>query len=293
MKPILRVLQLNAASLFEPDWPARRIEIAAWLDHLDPDVVCLQEIWQDSSGVNSAEWLVDHQPNGRWFFCYDGILVQSPPALSPTVHLGSAILSRWPIESHQVHRLSVDQQHSATPTAENKLLEARTAGLDVFTTHLPPGYKEAKVRRIQVKLIDSIVRNSMVVPSIMPPILCGDFNAEPDSDEIRFLCGLTSIDGVDTSWHDAWRVIGDIDAGHTVKTSNPYFAPFRLPARRIDYIFIGETVRTRKQVVADEWQEPGLFPGKILSATVVCDKPLTGVYASDHCGLCVDIGWTS
>ena len=28
----------------------------------------------------------------------------------------------------------------------------------------------------------------------MPAILCGDFNAEPDSDEIRFLCGLTALD---------------------------------------------------------------------------------------------------
>ena len=43
----------------------------------------------------------------------------------------------------------------------------------------------------------------------MPPILCGDFNAEPDSDEIRFLCSLTALDGRTTFFQDAWRVAGD------------------------------------------------------------------------------------
>src|SRR5690349_4716082 len=42
---VLRVAQLNAGSLLEPGWEQRRHEIVAWLDRLDPDVVCLQEIW--------------------------------------------------------------------------------------------------------------------------------------------------------------------------------------------------------------------------------------------------------
>lgn len=39
----LRVVTLNAASLVEPGWPERRRELLAWLDRLDPDLVCLQE----------------------------------------------------------------------------------------------------------------------------------------------------------------------------------------------------------------------------------------------------------
>ena len=46
---VLRVAQLNAGSLLEPDWPGRRLEIVAWLRRLDPDVVCLEEIWQDDN----------------------------------------------------------------------------------------------------------------------------------------------------------------------------------------------------------------------------------------------------
>ena len=40
----LRVVQLNAGSLLEPGWDDRRHEIVAWLERLEPDVVCLQEI---------------------------------------------------------------------------------------------------------------------------------------------------------------------------------------------------------------------------------------------------------
>ena len=43
----------------------------------------------------------------------------------------------------------------------------------------------------------------------MPVILCGDFNAEPDSDEIRFLCSLTPLDGRTAYYQDAWRAVGE------------------------------------------------------------------------------------
>ena len=37
-----------------------------------------------------------------------------------------------------------------------------------------------------------------------PQILCGDFNATPDSDEMRFLRGLTTLGGRRTHFQDAW-----------------------------------------------------------------------------------------
>jgi endonuclease/exonuclease/phosphatase family metal-dependent hydrolase len=56
----LRVVQLNADSLVGPRWSERRHEIVAWLDELTPDVVCLQEIWQDDRHCNTGGWIADH-----------------------------------------------------------------------------------------------------------------------------------------------------------------------------------------------------------------------------------------
>ena len=42
---MLRVVQLNVDSLVSAGWRERRDEIVYWLDELDVDVVCLQEIW--------------------------------------------------------------------------------------------------------------------------------------------------------------------------------------------------------------------------------------------------------
>ena len=42
-----------------------------------------------------------------------------------------------------------------------------------------------------------------------PPVVVGDFNAEPDSDEIRFMRGAHAIGGKSVYFNDAFRVAGD------------------------------------------------------------------------------------
>jgi endonuclease/exonuclease/phosphatase family metal-dependent hydrolase len=74
------------------------------------------------------------------------------------------------------------------------------------------------------------------VREAMPPILCGDFNAEPDSDEIRFLCSLAPLDGRTTGYQDAWRVAGD-GPGYTQDwRTNPIAAAMNVHRKRIDYV---------------------------------------------------------
>ena len=57
---VLRVVQLNVDSLVGPRWPERRHEIVTWLDELNADVVCLQEIWQDDRHPNTGGWIAEH-----------------------------------------------------------------------------------------------------------------------------------------------------------------------------------------------------------------------------------------
>ena len=170
-----------------------------------------------------------------------------------------------------------------------ELLHARTAGLDVFACHLAPAPTHGLHRRRQVVAIDELIRAARGDLDVllggrhhraaMPPILCGDFNAEPDSDEIRFLCGLTPLDGRTTFFQDAWRVAGDGPGLTQDWRGNPIAAAMNVHRKRIDYVFVG-----------DPFQRAGGI-GRVLRAEPAFHEPLTGVLASDHAGLVVDIAW--
>jgi endonuclease/exonuclease/phosphatase family metal-dependent hydrolase len=269
----------------------RRFEVAAWLDRLDPDVVCLQEIWQSETAPNTAGWLVDQAAEGRWHWTFAGGPMPPEFAPDPTILFGSAILSRWPIG---------EQHHWALPLAAEpddlvgrmpwELLHVQTAGLDLFSTHLAPAPHHGHHRAVQVAAIDDHVRairdgKDVLVPGRrrkgMPAILCGDFNAEPDSDEIRFLSSLATLQGRTTFYQDAWRVAGD-GPGYTQDWRvNRIAASLNVHRKRIDYVFVG-----------DPFLREGAA-GRVLSAAVAFDTALTGVLASDHAGLVVEIAWPS
>jgi endonuclease/exonuclease/phosphatase family metal-dependent hydrolase len=103
-----------------------------------------------------------------------------------------------------------------------------------------------------------------------PPILVGDFNAEPDSDEIRFLRGHTSLGNKTVYFADAFRIAGDGSPGVTFSKKNPYAEPLREPERRIDYVFTRPDDQHR---------------GEPVHARVCFDEPEGGVFASDHFGV--------
>jgi len=68
-------------------------------------------------------------------------------------------------------------------------------------------------------------------------ILCGDFNAPPDSDEIRRITGRTAHAYGDLVFYDAWEVAGDGSPGYTFAQENPSAALNLFPDRRFDYVF--------------------------------------------------------
>ncbi len=288
---MLRVLTLNIGSLFEAGWAERRHEIVAWIDKLGPDVICLQEVWQDIGEDNTARWLADHAQD-HYEFVFGGHAVAWTEREKPNMRFGSAILSRWPIDEHTTFRLPL------APEPEDfyltgmpwELLHARTAGLDLFTTHLAAAPSHGRHRQVQVQAIQDHVtelrgdRDSFVDPpnprEHMPAILTGDFNAEPESDEIRFLKGYTQLGGRTVYWQDAWATAGDGGPGLTQDwRTHELAASLNVHRKRIDYVFVG-----------DPFLRAG-DAGRVLSAKVVAHEPLTGVQASDHCGLLVEIAW--
>lgn len=259
---MLRVLTLNLWNL-SGDWRARREEILLWLRRLEPDVVCLQEVIDDGQR-NTARWLAERSG-------YTGC-VFGGGAIDGRMQFGNAILSRQAIDLDATYALPNDPRPEGV---DRVLVHARTAGVDVFCTHLTSLYPFGNLRERQVLRIDELITEHADPSASLPPILAGDFNAEPDSTEIRFLTGSTSLEGRSTYFQDAWRVAGGREPGWTWSNANPFAEAEHEPDRRIDYVFSG-------------FRRPD-GRGRIMACSVVCDHALTGVFPTDHFGLLADI----
>ncbi|MEO1061023.1 MAG: endonuclease/exonuclease/phosphatase family protein [Actinomycetota bacterium] len=287
---LLRVLTLNVGSLLEPGWDRRRHEIVSWLDHVEPDVVCLQEVWEDATSPNTGAWLAEHSGT-EWHTAFGGAAFAPELWPDPSLRFGSMILSRWPIDGDEYVRLPVLDDADPFPSRVPwELFRVQTAGLDVSSVHLAAAPSHGHHRGAQVVAIDEHLRRARgeldAIPppgttrEAMPAILCGDFNAEPDSDEIRFLTSLAVLDGRTTFWQDAWRVAGDGGPGLTQDwRTNPIAAAMNVHRKRIDYVLVG-----------DPYQRTG-SAGRVVHAEVVCDEPRTGIVASDHFGVMADVVW--
>ncbi|MET9486964.1 endonuclease/exonuclease/phosphatase family protein [Nocardia sp. NPDC006630] len=280
---VLRIVQLNIGSLLEPHWERRRQEILAWFDRLDPDLVCLQEVWETGPGTNTAGWLVEQAPAGRWHWCFGGYPFPEDAWADRTLRFGSAVLSRWPIDRHEVLPLPADpapRDPHPSWRIQAELLYAHTAGIDAFSTHLAPPPAQAYQRVQQVLAIDDAIRARRDPDTPLPAILCGDFNAKPPSDEMRFLNANAVIEGRSTSYVDAWSTLRPTEPGNTYDPlANPQARALNVPPQRIDYVFVG-----------DPFLRPG-GAGRILRADLAFHEPLTGIHASDHFGLVVDVHW--
>jgi endonuclease/exonuclease/phosphatase family metal-dependent hydrolase len=288
----LRVVQLNVDSLIGPGWTERREELVVWLDELAPDVVCLQEVWQGDRDPNTGGWIADHA-GGDWHWEFGGFA--SPTSertkADPSFRFGSAILSRWPIDVVEVMSLPVCLDAPGRPHVRMfppalphdfsfELLHVRTAGVDVYSTHLQPMAAQAAHRIEQVLFIDDAIGRTCDPDASMPPILCGDFNADPMSDEVRFLTAKAVINGRSTYFQDSWEVVHGL-GGHTWDPANELTAGANEPPARVDYVFVG-----------DPSHRPG-GAGRVLAASLAFNEPRTGTFASDHFGLCVDVLWPS
>lgn len=258
-------MTLNIWNLDGP-WRERRTEIVTWIDRLAPDLVLLQEVVEAADGRNQAQWLADHCA-GDWSLAYGGT------GEVGVGRFGNAIVSRWPVDDTAVADLPHEPRED---DVRRVAVHARTGGYDVFCTHLNWRFDDGFVRERQVAALADFVASRADAAGPLPPIVGGDFNADPDAQEIRFLCGLASMDGRSAYFQDAWRVAGGGGPGLTWDNRNPFAAAVREPDRRIDYVFVG-------------WRPHPNGPGRVESARVVCDRALTGTFASDHFGLLVEI----
>jgi endonuclease/exonuclease/phosphatase family metal-dependent hydrolase len=174
------------------------------------------------------------------------------PGRPPEVHSGTAVVSRLPHRVVDVVERRIGGFHYWT-------LAVALDGWRVVTPTTPWHPDAAAVRHRQaVELTERHGGPGTVV--------AGDLNATPDEPAVRHLAA---------HFQDAWAVAGD-GPGTTWSQDNPLAAAeiSRLGCRpgRIDYVFAGSGVR-------------------VVSVGLVGDRPVDGVWLSDHAGVVADLAF--
>lgn len=253
---------------------ARRMELCQQhLRALRPDVVALQEVREIPGTLENTAATLARALDLHYVFA------EALPWGGGTE--GLALLSRARIAASDHRELP-----HATAAERRVVLHAELdfAGTRVaaFTTHLNYRMSHGVEREDQVEAVDQFVTATVakIAPAPAVTLLMGDFNATPDSDEIRFLRGLHSLRGRRTYYQDAFLAHTDRerDAGLTWSRRNPYTQRLRFlqTDRRLDYVFVGAPARTGRGVVH--------------SCRVVLDEgDADGVFPSDHFGVLAEV----
>lgn len=283
----LKVLTLNIWHDQAP-WSERLRLLRRWIKRLDPDLIGFQEVLV-GEGVDQAREILDLNP------IHDGDDLRDPdadrlgydsnyelaygPAMTmpdrPHLQFGNAIASRWPIIDREEIRLP-DRGDWESRAALSVTVDSPFGPIGLTCTHLHWQFNHGSVREKQVSLLAERAWKRRPENGF-PPIVVGDFNAEPESDEIRYMTGRHSLAGKSVAFLDAWEVAGDSGLpgeegrGTTWSNRNAYARLECEPRRRIDYIFAGLPGRSG--------------PGLIEHCRVVCNQDEDGVWPSDHFGV--------
>lgn len=193
------------------DWPKRRELIVAGLRELDPDVVALQEVLQDTALPNQAATLAEALGYEWRFFSTD------PP--DQARRYGNALLTRRPILAQDERRL---HPYDDARIAGHLRIQIDGRPVALYVTHLhwrPEGgaIRERQLRDL-LEFVDATRGNA-------PAVLAGDFNAEAGTPELADLR---------TAYTDAYGALHPGATAETSTTVNPAFFDFRA---RIDHVF--------------------------------------------------------
>lgn len=255
----LTVLTLNLWNRAAP-WEERLAVIRRGVEALAPDVIALQE------AIRFPEYGFDQPALVAEAMGYH--IAHGQPDDGP-YPFGNSVLSRWPIAHHEVLLLprgGTDENRCAVLAR----LETPWGALPFATTHLNWKMHHGHVRVAQVQALVAAL-TGFTREGDLPAVLAGDFNAEPESDEIRYLRGHTGLGGECVYFNDCFAAAGDGSRGATFARRNPYAAVSREPDRRLDYVFVrGPDERAR---------------GAPLASGLCFDEPVHGVWASDHFGV--------
>ncbi|MDQ2647290.1 MAG: endonuclease/exonuclease/phosphatase family protein [Myxococcota bacterium] len=274
----LRIATLNVWNKSGP-WPERLEMIRTELSRLQPGILGLQEVLRFApNGLDAFDGRTEHCQALQIAqgFGYEAVFVEACD-YSNGLRFGNALLTRWPIrESRSFMLPSLGSGESRALLYA--LVETPYGPLPTFVTHLNWKLHHGSVRLEQVRyIVERIFELAPVQGSLLPPLLMGDMNADPDSDEMRYLRGLKVLDGKSVYFTDAWLYAGDGSFGATFDRKNHFARRSHEPSRRIDYVFVRGPDK--------------LLRGEPIRTELAFDRADTSgsIWPSDHFGLVTDL----
>ncbi len=259
-------------------WRERREAILHTLQAERPDVLGVQEVWADSGpgGENLAGWLAERlgmhwtwsraTAQERWHARNGG---------DTGVDVGVAVLSRYPFLAVAERALPTPPGHRDDgKTALHTLLDAPGGPLPFFTTHLDSGLAASEVRCAQVRELAAFVAEHARGP--YPPVVTGDFNAEPDFDEMRLIRGYQTAPAVPGQvLLDAWRFADPALPQGTWDIRTPEAVNFGGRPSCVDHILVGPPGPDSR--------------GWVRTVRRTGDRPVAGVWPSDHAAVLAEL----
>ena len=246
------------------------------LRRLAPDLLALQEVVHTPDRDR-----LDELVGGTGLFATHQTQVM--PSVPPGVdrYGGTAVATRWP---HWVVE-ALDLRVSDAPDTPWSTLAVSVPLPDIgdllFIATTGAWWLDAESARERqaVALTDLDARHR----GDSPTIIAGDLNASPDAACVRYLTGLQTLGGRSVHYHDAWAVAGE-GPGYTWTVENPnaksvidQIVGQPNHRRRIDYVFDGS------------WHAHKLAYCRVRAATLAFDRPVDGIWLSDHYGVVVDL----
>jgi endonuclease/exonuclease/phosphatase family metal-dependent hydrolase len=271
---VLRVVTINVQN--DEGDPRRTALINRELRRLEPDLVALQEVLHKPER-NQLDELLDgtglHGTHQSEAMAYD------PPWVDR--YGGGAVATRRPhqvVESLDLRGADATDVPWCTLAA---VVPVPDEGELLFVVASSSWRLEAEAARERqaLALTDLDARHRRDLPTIIG----GDLNAEPDASSIRYLTGRQSLAGRSTLYHDTWAVAGD-GPGWTWSVDNPN-------AREVIDQIVGQPNHRRRidYVLVGSWHaHPGAHC-RVTSAELAFDRPVDGVWPSDHFGVVADV----
>ena len=266
----LRVMTWNLWWRFGP-WEERAPAIAATIAAQRPDVLLLQEVWA-ADGTSAAHRIAETLAGSN----SGHVALTDRPFAGRTVGFHNAIVARWPLGEVRSTALPDALGRPGHRQVLSATVDTPWGPWPFVSTHLEYRFHQSALRQAQSQvLLERVVEMRGPDPETsLPVIVGGDFNAVPDSAEIRRLTGRAEppVDGVVLS--DAWEHVGEGD-GVTWRADNPYQTGSAWPNRRLDYVFVS-------------WPRPKPV-GNPVRAWLAGIEAVDGVWPSDHAAVVVDL----
>jgi endonuclease/exonuclease/phosphatase family metal-dependent hydrolase len=260
----VRVLTQNLWGI-RGGWEARREVLRHGIGLLEPDLIAFIEAIKTAEYDQVADLLgegfhiahqTEREPDGQ----------------------GASIASRWPLgELHEV-----DQQ--LTPRVAGFAATTMVVEVDapapyaplVFANHVPNWQLQYERERELQTVAAARFIEDLVGDGDTHVVLAGDLTSDPDSANVRFLTGRQSLEGTSVCYRDAWEAVHPGQPGATYTSENALLWDWDWPFKRLDYVFVR----------CGEHGGPTLA---IQACELMFDRPVDGVWASDHFGVVADL----